>query len=305
MLALVQVLHDFLNLLIPNAMSKTKALIRYAIAFLLLRLSLVRPGRGMVFYLVVGGLLTLSAFCKAGSIQLDSSHFEVTTTSFEQSGQAYFTTRVSLTDTLVTGNTGMHGRLRLKTNIPANFLVTKSWSSTFEVAEVSIVPIVEDPFSAWLEFGATSSAPLDGDSPVWLEITYSGSEGASLFKVEVEILGIVQIDIIEGGCKVFQLGTSQNDDPESFLEGITPRHLADHVRVFPNPAMERVQVEWGSVLQPTSHLRLIDREGRLVMERSASGTVVELNVVHLPAGTYFLLGLSGNTVLWQVPILKR
>lgn len=113
-------------------MSKTKDLIRYAIALLFLRQSFARGGCRYAFSLLIAGLLPTSAFCMTDVLELDASHFEVVTTSFDQEGQSYFTTRVTLLDAQTAGITGIRCKLHLQTNILASFLVTKSWSSAFE-----------------------------------------------------------------------------------------------------------------------------------------------------------------------------
>lgn len=170
---------------------------------------------------------------------------------------------------------------------------------------MSLEPDLGDPNATWVDFIVNSSTPLDGDLMAWMEVTYSGSEGADLFKARAEIPGIVQVDIIEGGCKSFVRSHFPATSQGAAVEGGLSDRASGHVQIFPNPAVERFQVDWGMASQRPHQLRLIDRAGRVVMERMVSGTVEELEVGHLPTGTYYLIGLSGNTVLWQKPILKR
>lgn len=279
-------------------MSKTKDLIRYAIALLFLHQSFARGGRGYAFSLLIAGLLPTSAFCRADVLELDASHFEVVTTSSDQGGQSYLTTRVTFLDAQTDGITGIRCKLYIQTNILATFLVTKSWSSAFESMQVTLEPDQGNPNAVWVDFIATSGTPLDGDLMAWMEVTYSGSEGTSLFKARAEIPGIVQVDIIEGGCKSIAKSNL-------VVEGDLPSRTADQVQIFPNPTVERIQVDWGQEHQRTHRLRLIDGAGQVVMERQVAGTSAELEVGHLATGTYYLIGLSGETVLWQKPILKR
>ncbi len=126
-----------------------------------------------------------------------------------------------------------------------------------------------------------------------------------MFKARAEIPGIVQVDIIEGGCKSILKSSLSATSGDTAATSSLSSHTADQIQIFPNPAVERIHVNLGLKFKDTHHLRLINLEGRVMMERTVSGTVEELEVGHLPTGTYYLIGLSDKTVLWQKPILKR
>jgi Secretion system C-terminal sorting domain len=288
-----------------KAMSKTQNLIRYAIAAMFLHVRALCHHYTVACCLTAAVLLPASGHCDTETISLDSSHFDLVTTTFDVGGQTHHATRITLMYTALEGATGIHGRLRLRTNLLANFVVPKSWSSIFDVSGVSISPSQDDPYTVLLDFWATSSSPWGGETGLWMEVVCAGSEGQNLSKVNAAIDGIVQIDIIEGGCKTLEGGALlENELSIAPLED-GHQHLPSilDIQLFPNPAVETIRVQSDAAL--LGSIRLIDTEGRVVAELQVNAPSVVVDVQHLAPGTYFLVGLADKKILWRKRFLKR
>lgn len=287
-------------------MSKTQNLIRSTIAAMFLHVRALCHHHTVACCLTAAVLLPASGHCDSETIGLDSTHFELVTTSFGVGGQTHHATRITLKDTPLEGVTGMHGRLRLQTNLLADFVVPKSWSSIFDVSGVSMAPSQDDPNTVLLDFWAMSSSPWTGEPGLWMEVVYAGSGGQNLSKACAAIDGIVQIDIIEGRCKTLQMGGGllENELSAAPFEGghqDLPSTL--DIQLFPNPAVETIQIQSGIALP--ERLRLLDAQGRVVAELQGNAPNMVVDVRHLAPGAYFLVGLADQKVLWQKRFLKR
>lgn len=289
-------------------MSKTQNLIGRTIAATVRRVPGQRHYLAIVCYLASFLLLASSAYCNDTPIEVNASHFEVVTTTDGDAGQTYHTARITLVDTVLAGVTAMRGRLSLRVDIPAIYIVAKSWSSGFEASGVSLAPNQEDPFVVLLDYWAVSTNPLDGDTEIWMEVAYAGSNGLVPSKVDADIDGIVQIDIIEGGCKA--LGVSETHlDPESSATTISQENpslpATGDVLLYPNPAVVQVQVEYKSTEARPDRIRLIDAQGHLLAMLISDGHAMTVDVSHLAPGQYYLIGQRGQAVLWRKGFLKR
>jgi len=88
-----------------------------------------------------------------------------------------------------------------------------------------------------------------------------------------------------------------DDAPEIYAEVTTmleagtthvPDLAKDALRVYPNPAAGHIAIE----ADPKMHLAIYDIQGKLLMEMSHPGGTRTLNVSHLQAGVYLLVGSS-------------
>lgn len=289
-------------------MSKTQNLIGRAIAATVRRVSGQRHHLAIVCYLASFMLMASTAYSNDAPVEVNANHFEVVTTSYGYAGQTYHTTRITLVDTMLAGATAMQGRLRLQVNIPAIHVVAKSWSSSFEVGGVSLAPSPMDPFVVMLDYWAASSNPLTDDSKIWMEVVYAGSNGQVLYKAAAEIDGIVQIDIIEGGCKT-QGVSSAAPEPQSSALTIDPKtpSLPETVDVllYPNPAVVQVRVEYKNTEARPDRIHLIDAQGHLLAMLIPDGHGLTVDVSHLAPGQYYLIGQRAQAILWRKGFLKR
>jgi len=84
-------------------------------------------------------------------------------------------------------------------------------------------------------------------------------------------------------------------DPDATVSTTEP-DLLQGLKVFPNPASGRVNLQLGQPLEAPLDLRLFNVQGQLLMEKRYAGqqSLYQLNVRHLSAGMYVLQLRSGQ-----------
>jgi hypothetical protein len=77
--------------------------------------------------------------------------------------------------------------------------------------------------------------------------------------------------------------------------GITS-YAANEISVYPNPANEFLTVSFGS-LEGKKSIAVYDVSGRLVIEKNADADTVQLNVLEITKGSYFIKVLNDKVVV--------
>lgn len=133
---------------------------------------------------------------------------------------------------------------------------------------------------------------LDEDTPTMLT-----DKGKKLFDAAIEWAIGCNLNNVEGGTPV----ASRNDASAEQLE--TTAKTASSVQVFPNPASDRLNLEFSTGSNAETTIRLFDINGKAMQtwEIEASGDPVELRLNDVPSGQYLLwIDEKG-----QQPISKR
>lgn len=173
---------------------------------------------------------------------------------------------------------------------------------------LEIIPIsnTETVYLLGTSIGLFATDELDGDNTVWV-------------LQAADVIGNVVVDMIDHrtsdgftaigthGNGVFTTYIQNDDDITS--DGLTNTVDELQVKVFPNPAVESVRLQFE--LQKTEEVKasILDLKGRQVMrtERSqlSPGThQIEWNVQSLPSGTYFIR-LKGESMELIRPLVKQ
>ena len=76
-------------------------------------------------------------------------------------------------------------------------------------------------------------------------------------------------------------------EEETPVQGIADVEATQSVRVYPNPAVERVTIDMSGVAEKAK-VSVVDMSGHVAMESTAAGEKVELDVTGLAKGAYFV-----------------
>lgn len=75
--------------------------------------------------------------------------------------------------------------------------------------------------------------------------------------------------------------------PTIIVTAIADAKILKDVKVFPNPTVDIVQVQF-TVNQKNTMVELYSLEGKLLEKHSVNSQALEINMITYPAGTYFL-----------------
>jgi hypothetical protein len=119
------------------------------------------------------------------------------------------------------------------------------------------------------------------------------------------------LQILEGTGVVDQFGTS-HFAPRKFngtlyysVGGVgVDEHEESGVALYPNPATDRVTLDLSSH-GGAQRITLLDVSGRVVMDRNANGgSRIDLDLAHLPVGTYTVRSVSNTGTLAQQLVVR-
>lgn len=279
-------------------MSKTQNLIGRAMSALGLPLPRKSSNRFMSLLACLAAwacLLSASSTFAQSTIKLDSSQFEVVHDSFVEGGQMLYRTRFTLPPMYLEGVTGIRGRLRLEADIPAAFILTRSWTSSFESNVLETWVSEDDPNVLMGDFVIQSKSPWTSEGGFWMEWVYFTSDAGYLDPSRLSMDdGIVQVDIIEGDCKMApDCGDSQIKDT---------KNVRGHDAVLsPNPVVGVLALYFPEGTPLPDRLRIINAQGQMIQEQAFT---TEIDARALQAGSYILVGLRGSTTLFHQRFLK-
>jgi len=182
---------------------------------------------------------------------------------------------------------------------------------------LEIIPI-NDTSTVYLlgtSIGLFSTDILQGDSTVWIQ-----ESGDLIGNVVVDMIEFRQEDgftaIGTHGNGVFTTFFNRveveqpTDTTDTTINSITESLIERHnVRVFPNPASDRVNVSLELFHQDILKAKVVDLNGRSVlatrrMNLQAGDHILEWNVSDLPSGNYFIQ-LTGTDLQITRPLLVR
>ncbi len=170
----------------------------------------------------------------------------------------------------------------------SNGTVQLAWATASEENSSHFLVQRSDDTINWSE---VARVPAAGHSHQRLEYTCQGPSARSAATVYYRLV-LVDLD---GG--------------EDLLTTITPPPCAPaNVRVHPNPAEDRVQIDLGELSEPAVRIELVDDNGRVALQRilSVPGTSVDVALNTLTSGTYTVVVLAeSGTILTTQRLVKH
>ena len=161
----------------------------------------------------------------------------------------------------------------------------------------------------------------DGPEITYANNSFSFQPGDTLQQIHVKILPTAQfdpdmpvktvvLDVITQGCS----GTQYWDGFPPYHDTIT-LHLRmsgtgieeiskEEMRLYPNPAKNYLQVDFGTQATDIQVLELVNSNGQVVRRVNVSETSVRLDTSDLPAGMYFVRAVTENGKV-SLPFVKQ
>jgi hypothetical protein len=101
----------------------------------------------------------------------------------------------------------------------------------------------------------------------------------------------------------YRLGREIGSACDTIYTAISPPQEGVGIRVYPNPAQERVTIELSQ--KEEAELVLLDITGRVVLSQKLREFTETVSLVHLPKGMYFYLLKSEKGILAQGKVVKE
>ena len=126
-------------------------------------------------------------------------------------------------------------------------------------------------------------------------------------KVKIDDATQLSTDVTFSGNGTYVLSISVNDGEFTTTESVTvvvgPVGTLDHqaawMRLYPNPAKERITIEMDNMDLSSTMVSIIDLSGRIMYNRQAVNSRSEIDLSGLESGMYYVSVRSGDTLLNQ------
>ncbi len=173
----------------------------------------------------------------------------------------------------------------------------------FGTIQVTSITVVEDGVNGLPAGLSYTTTPSDGvllpNTVGCLEISgvpEAGTEGEYILTIDVLINNFIPVSVPDGEAVPgeYRLVVRENGNLSCQPSSVTETTNADFsLNVYPNPATDRLNVNFTAVRNGATQLSLVDAYGRIVkthlLETQAGNNNVILDTADLPAGFYTLL----------------
>jgi hypothetical protein len=134
---------------------------------------------------------------------------------------------------------------------------------------------------------------VSGDNLNWIKIysTTNGDGGIDIINNLKTTGRYVRIYIKSGTLPLYGLMEMEVFSPEMVCANLAPPPLADdgkHLKIWPNPAKDIITVEWPLANGVAGELCIVDVNGRIVLNKTVSGSTVQINISQFPDAVYFV-----------------